>query len=73
MKPLVIVSLEDETGDRCVDILDLRDGCFGFVECRRDPEDGHGWRHLEPATGGFDSEVSARAAAKQTVTWLENQ
>ena len=38
MKPLVLASWEDPNGITCVDILDLRDGTFGFSPCRRDPE-----------------------------------
>ena len=38
-----ILSLEDEEGRRCVDILAGPDGAFGFKEFRRDPEDGGGW------------------------------
>ena len=71
MKPLVVVSLEDKTGDRCVDIIDRRDGSFGFVECRRDPEDPHGWRRLGPVNGGFESRQRAQDAARSAVKWLE--
>ena len=67
----VLASLEDETGDRCVDILALDDHTFGFSECRRDPEDPHGWRRLAGITGGFASEQVARAAAVAQVGWLE--
>lgn len=70
MKPLVVASLEDATGDRCVDILDFRNGMFGFVECRRDPEDGFGWRRLGAMTTGFASEEDAHADACDAVKWL---
>ncbi|MCK0169119.1 hypothetical protein MWU52_16310 [Jannaschia sp. S6380] len=69
MKPLVLASLEDRFGDRCVDIL--RGGAaFGWVECRRDPEDAHGWRHLHPPRLGFATEDAARDDATRTVGWL---
>jgi len=72
MKPLVLASLEDETGDRCVDIIRLNDGQYAFRECRRDPEDGHGWRYLSYAAPDvFDTQSAARDAAVQAVGWLK--
>lgn len=71
MKPLVLASLEDETGDRCVDIIAMPDGSFTFQECRRDAEDSFGWRHLAAGTPPvFDTEAAARAAAQEAVGWL---
>lgn len=68
---VVIASLEDGTGQRCVDIL-CRDRLFwSFVECRRDPEDAHGWRRLtEPAEPWFPSRQEAEAAARRAVDWM---
>lgn len=72
MKPLVLASIEDETGDRCVDILRLSDGQFAFRECRRDPEDGHGWRYLSEADPEpFDTKAAARDAAQEAIGWLD--
>ena len=72
MKPLVLASIEDATGDRCVDIIRLSDGRFAYRECRRDPEDGHGWRHLSEAPPTpFDTEAGARKAAVQDIVWME--
>ena len=71
MKPRVLVSIEDETGNRCVDILRLDIGQFAFRECRRDPEDGHGWRYLSGAAPQvFDTEAAARQAAREATGWL---
>ena len=71
MKPLVLASIEDATGDRCVDIIRLADGQFAYRECRRDPEDAHGWRHLsEAAPTPFDSADAAREAALANVGWM---
>lgn len=71
MKPLVLHSIEDDTGDRCVDILQLADGQFTYRECRRDPEDGHGWRHLSGTIfATFDTAAAARQAAQTEVAWL---
>jgi len=69
MKPVVVQSLNDEGGDRCVDILRLAAG-FAWVECRRDPEDGHGWRSLPPRRDGFVTEHAALRDARATVGWL---
>ena len=66
----VVASLEDATGDRCVDILAIETG-FGFSECRRNPEDPHGWRRLYGITDGFKTEQAARDAAREQVGWLE--
>lgn len=71
-KPLVLTSLEDETGDRCVDIIRQVDGRFTYRECRRDPEDGHGWRYLSEADPpSFENEAAARKAASDHVGWLK--
>ena len=67
---LVVRSIEDATGDRCVDLL--RDGAsHAWVECRRDPEDGHGWRRLHPPRAGFVGAAEALSAAVGAVGWLE--
>ncbi len=73
MKPLVLTSIEDETGDRCVDIIRQPDGRFAYRECRRDPEDGHGWRYLSQAEPPmFESEAAARLAAKEAIGWMRD-
>ena len=71
MKPLVLASLEDATGDRCVDILG-QDDDYGWVECRRDPEDPHGWRHLHPPEWGHTDRVAAHEAASAATGWLRH-
>ena len=43
-KPVVAMSIENDTGLHCVDILELPGHGFGFREFRRDLEDPHGWR-----------------------------
>jgi hypothetical protein len=70
-RPVVLRSIEDEGGDRCVDILS-RDGRFFWVECRRDPEDSHGWRHMGAVSEAFGTEGAALAAARSAVGWMEN-
>jgi hypothetical protein len=67
----VLVSLESDYGDYCVDIFIRADGTFGFEECRRDPEDGGGWYSLHRYSGQvFDAEKDALAQAKKSVAWL---
>lgn len=71
-KPLVLASIEDASGDRCVDIVRLANGQFAYRECRRDPEDGHGWRYLSNAAPTpFDTEEAAREAAARDVNWMQ--
>lgn len=68
----VMASVEDATGDRCVDVL--RDGvAWGWVECRRDPEDAHGWRRLHPPRMGFGSRAAAEEGAAGAVGWLSQR
>lgn len=70
MKPLVLSSWEDDTGTHCVDILAHDDGSFGYTVCRRDPEDGSGWRHLgDPLSPRFDTRLAAEAAARDAAPW----
>jgi len=72
VKPIVVQSIEDVTGDRCVDIMRLANGQFAFRECRRDPEDSHGWRYLsEVPPQGFRSQAAARKAAALKVGWMQ--
>lgn len=70
MKPVVRRSIQDETGDRCVDIRQWADGSCDWVECRRDPEDGFGWRPLGPARGCFADPDAALAAMRRDVGWV---
>ncbi len=71
MKPLVLASWEDPGGTHCVDILEHSDGTFGYVLCRRDPEDGHGWRHLgDRDAARFATRGEAEAAAREIAPWV---
>lgn len=73
MKALVLRSIEDEGGQRCVDLRREADGSFAWVECRRDPEDAHGWRLLGLGAGGFSGEAEALADARASVAWMEDR
>ena len=66
----VISSVEAQDGSRCLDLLDFG-AAFGWVECRRDPEDSHGWRRLSEPRLGFSSLEAARADAANAVGWFD--
>lgn len=68
-KRIVLTSIEDACGDRCVDLVRVGSD-HGWVECRRDPEDAHGWRHLHPPRMGYADAASARADAALAVGWM---
>ena len=70
-KPVVIRSIEDDTGLLCVDIVEHVGHGFGFQEFRRDPEDPFGWR----ATGlahvcTLGSADLAFLKATEAIDWL---
>lgn len=67
---LVLVSLEDGTGLRCVDIYRSRDGDILWDEWRRDPEDPSGWHATGRQGGVYGDEAAARQAAIATIEWL---
>jgi len=68
----VLASIENPSGDRCVDVFSRADGTFGFEECRRDPEDGGRWYSLHRFSRQvFDSEEDALGRAKACVEWLK--
>ncbi len=69
-EPVVLRSIEDGSGARCVDIL-WADARFFRVECRRDPEDSHGWRHVSARSGAFATQEAAVDAARAVVGWME--
>jgi len=71
IRPLVLASLENGDGTRCVDLFRRADGTHGFEEYRRDPEDPRGWS----GAAGFGERVfadesAARSAAELAVKWL---
>ena len=69
---LVLASLEDGTGLRCVDIYRTGDGKVFWDEWRRDPEDPSGWHFSgRRSDRPFETEQDARDAAARSVDWLE--
>ena len=70
-RPVVMASLENGDGTRCVDIFLRPNGTFGFEEYRRDPEDPRGWSGAAGFAGRvFDDQKAARFAAGNAVQWL---
>ena len=71
MKTRVLRSLEEGSGQRCVDLFVRPDGTFGFEEYRRDHEDGRGWFPVQTyATQVFTTEEHALTEARRSVAWL---
>lgn len=71
---VVLASLENDEGNRCVDLFERPDGTFGFEEFRRDPEDQGLWTPVQFFSGTlFASRDEAVAAATACVPWLEQQ
>ncbi len=67
----VLTSLENSSGDHCVDVFVRADGTFGFEEYRRDPEDERGWFPLHRYSHQvFASADDALAQAKAKVAWI---
>lgn len=68
---VVLASIENGEGNRCVDLFLRPDGTHGFEEFRRDPEDAGMWtpvRYYSGAVYAFRND--ALAAATSAVTWL---
>jgi len=68
----VLNSLNNDTGDRCVDFFRRADGSFGYREFRLDPEDQGRWS----LTAAHDHAIfaaypDALDAALGQVAWLE--
>jgi len=67
----VLTSLENSSGDHCVDIFVRTDGTFGFEEYRRDSEDVSGWFSLHRYSHQvFATAEDALAEAKSRVAWM---
>jgi len=69
--PETVATLDDDTGEFCVDILRHAGGHFTYVEYARDAEDEDAWHprsDAEPQT--FKTEFAAYSAAMRDVEWL---
>jgi hypothetical protein len=70
---IVLSSLEDPHGERCVDLFRRPDASFGFEEFRRDVEDAGAWTPVAFYSGArFLSKDEAFAAAQEAVPWLRS-
>lgn len=68
---LVLISIETDDQNRCVDIFLRSDGSAGFEEYRRDAEDGRGWFAIGHHAGkSYATSEAAKAAALAAVPWL---
>jgi hypothetical protein len=68
---LVLTSLEDADGFRCVDIFERPDGTLGFKEFRRDPEDAGRWTLVgDYSHECYSTKDEALLAAAARVPWL---
>ena len=67
----VLRSIENDSGNLCVDIFLRPDGSAGFEEYRRDSEDGRGWFPVGfYAAHVYATEAAALDAALESVSWL---
>jgi hypothetical protein len=67
----VVRSINNDAGDRCVDIFEREDGTYGFEEFRRDHEDQQGWFSLRRYSHlAFAAEEGALERARTAVAWL---
>jgi hypothetical protein len=70
-RPIVVTSLEDAEGLRCVDIIKRTDGLFTFKEFRRDPEDSGRWTLVaDYSQRTYASKTDALRAAASSLAWF---
>jgi hypothetical protein len=67
----VILSLEDDEGLRCVDIIEGEEGTFTFKEFRRDVEDRRWYLVADFSNVRHTTKEAAIADAVRTVRWLD--
>lgn len=68
---VVLASLENAEGNRCVDLFQRPDGSFGFEEFRRDAEDGGAWTPVQYFSAmRHETRDTALLAARRVVRWL---
>ena len=71
---IVTDCIEHPEKNRCVDIIQQRDGKYRFQEWRRDSEDTTGWILLldsQPVV--FEGEEIAIRAAENAIDWLKKR
>ena len=68
---IILASLENPEGNRCVDLFRRPDATHGFEEFRRDPEDGGVWTAVAYHSAiAYPSAEAALVAAASAVAWL---
>jgi hypothetical protein len=73
-KQVVLASLEEAEGFRCVDLVRLPDGMFVFKEFRRDPEDSGRWTLVADFSHmKFRSKAEALEVARASISWFAQQ
>lgn len=71
IKPDIVATLEDDTGDRSVDILRHAEGHFTYVEYHRDTDDPDAWWPVTQAQDrSFKTQYAAYVAASRDIDWL---
>lgn len=71
MSRVVTRSINDRAGLRCVDLVRIATARHSWQECRRDPEDNHGWRVVGHAASDFADAEAALQDARAQVAWLK--
>ena len=70
----VLISINEEGGNTCVDLFRRTDGSFGYELYRRDHECGEGWFPIGFYSGSmFDTPEAAWRDARERVAWLPEQ
>ena len=67
----VILSLEDDDGLRCIDIIRREDGTYTFKEFRKDLEDPGRWYLVNDFSNeSYATKEGAIAQAGKAILWL---
>lgn len=68
---IVIDSIENRQGNRCVDVFVRPNKTYGFEEFRKDPEDAGAWTPVQYFShASYASKDEALAVAGRLVPWL---
>ena len=71
MSFVVLNSIENLNGDRCLDVFELDNGTFGFEEFRKEPESKTGWVMVGCYSDGiYKTQSLAFLEAQKRVWWL---
>ena len=67
----VLTSVQNPSGERCLDVFVRPRGTFGYEEFRRDPEDMGAWTPLQYFSDQEFSDIeTAIAAARRSIPWF---